>query len=189
VEVKLGTDGEILIRHEALMTGYFKDAETTAMVFTDEGFLKTGDQGTIDQQGFLTITGRVKDQFKTNKAKFVAPAPIELKLLANTDIEQVCVVGLGLPQPIALIVLTAAAKAKQQEEVVSGIRKTLEAVNPQLETYEQIEKAVILKEGWTIENGMLTPSLKLNLLFGNSAGKRGTKYEVRTSITSNNLEL
>ena len=94
------------------MVGYFKDPETTKRVFTPDGFLKTGDKGTIDQDGFLTITGRLKDQFKTDKAKFIAPAPIETKLLANKDIEQVCVVGSGIPQPIALDCLVGSGERK-----------------------------------------------------------------------------
>ena len=143
------------------MTGYFKDPETTATVFTSDGFLKTGDKGTIDEDGFLTITGRLKDQFKTDKAKFIAPAPIETKLLANKDIEQVCVVGSGIPQPIALIVLSAAAKAKAVEVVVNSLAYSLTEINLSLENYERLAKAVILKEDWTIENGLMTPSLKV----------------------------
>jgi long-chain acyl-CoA synthetase len=161
VDVKCDTDGEILIRHPAIMKGYFKDPMTTAKVFTEDGFLRTGDQGTIDAQGFLTITGRVKDQFKTDKAKFVAPAPIELKLLANKDIDQVCVVGTGLPQPIALITLSSNALAKSRDVVSTDIKRTVEDVNKTLEKHEHIQASVILKENWTIENGLMTPSLKV----------------------------
>lgn len=161
VEVKLEPSGEVLVRHAALMKGYLKDAETTAAVFTADGFLKTGDTGTIDEDGFLTITGRIRDQFKTDKAKFVAPAPIELKLLSNTDIEQVCVVGKGIPQPIALIVLSPAARSKPEHEVMRSLATTFENVNKTAEDYERLEKGVILRDGWTIENGFLTPTLKI----------------------------
>jgi long-chain acyl-CoA synthetase len=161
VDVKCDTDGEILVRHPALMKGYFKDPLTTAKVFTEDGFLRTGDQGAIDAQGFLTITGRVKDQFKTDKAKFVAPAPIELKLLANTDIDQVCVVGTGLPQPIALVTLSLNAQEKSKESVAADIQRTLEEVNSVLEKHEDLQLAVILNDNWTIENGLMTPSLKV----------------------------
>jgi long-chain acyl-CoA synthetase len=161
VDVKCDADGEILVRHPALMKGYFKDPVTTAKVFTEDGFLRTGDQGAIDAQGFLTITGRVKDQFKTDKAKFVAPAPIELKLLSNTDIDQVCVVGTGLPQPIALVTLSSNALVKSREGVSADIKKIVEDVNKTLEKHEHIQVAVILKESWTIENGLMTPSLKV----------------------------
>lgn len=161
VDVKLSEEGEILVKHPGLMLGYYKDPETTAQTFTSDGYLKTGDKGSIDKEQFLTITGRIKDQFKTDKAKFVAPGPIETKLLANKDIEQVCVVGMGIPQPIALIVLSAAGKAKSKNDITQSLSSTVEAVNKSLEHFEQLEKAVILKDEWTIENGLMTPSLKV----------------------------
>ena len=161
VQCRLGEEGEILTKHPGLMLGYFRDPETTNSVFTPDGFLKTGDKGTIDKDGFLTITGRLKDQFKTDKAKFIAPAPIETKLLANKDIEQVCVVGSGVPQPIALIILSAAAKAKTLEIVADSLTQSLTTINLSLENYERLAKAVILKSDWTIENGLMTPSLKV----------------------------
>jgi long-chain acyl-CoA synthetase len=120
-----------------------------------------GDKGVIDREGYLTITGRIKDQFKTDKAKFVAPGPIETKLLANKDIEQVCVVGMGIPQPIALMILSAAGKSKSRDDLSQSLSQTLESVNKSLEHFEQLEKAVILKDEWTIENGLMTPSLKV----------------------------
>lgn len=161
VEVKLSEEGEVLIRHGALMTGYYRDEVTTRQVFTDDGFLRTGDKGHIDAEGFLTITGRVKDQFKTDKGKFIAPMPIELGLLANRDIGQVCVVGMGIPQPIALMVLSEQGKTKARAEIIASITKTLASVNASLESYERVEKAVILEQDWTLDNGLLTPSLKL----------------------------
>lgn len=161
VEVKVSEDGEVLIRHAGLMKGYFKDEATTTSVFTQDGFLRTGDKGTIDAEGFLTITGRLKDQFKTDKAKFIAPAPIELELSANTDIEQCCVVGMGIPQPIALITLSLNGKAKSKEEIRTSLEDILVDVNAKLESYEKLEKAVILSKPWTIENGLMTPSLKV----------------------------
>jgi long-chain acyl-CoA synthetase len=161
VDVKCDDHGEILIRHQALMKGYYKDPVTTASVFTEDGFLRTGDQGTIDAHGFLTITGRVKDQFKTDKAKFIAPAPMELKLSYNTDIDQVCVVGTGLPQPIALVTLSAAGREKSQQSVETDMEKTIDQVNKTLEKYEHIQAAVILKNNWNIENGLLTPTMKI----------------------------
>jgi Long-chain acyl-CoA synthetases (AMP-forming) len=160
-EVKLSEDGEILVRSRALMKGYFKDDETTRTVFTADGFLRTGDSGEIDAEGFLTITGRVRDQFKTDKGKFIAPAPIEKIILSNTDIEQVCVVGMGLPQPVALINLSATGQNRSRIEVINSLESTLKKLNPTLEFYERIEKIVVMKETWSIENGLLTPSLKL----------------------------
>jgi long-chain acyl-CoA synthetase len=143
------------------MQGYYNDPETTSKVFTMDGFLRTGDQGSIDEEGFLTITGRIKDQFKTDKAKFIAPAPIELKILANRDVEQVCVVGTNIPQPIALITLTATARSKSKENVATELQNTIKKVNETLESYEHLKTAIVLKQDWTIENGLLTPSMKV----------------------------
>ncbi|NJM24798.1 MAG: AMP-binding protein [Bacteroidia bacterium] len=160
-EMKLSDEGEILIRHKALMLGYYKDPETTASTFTSDGFLRTGDRGAVDADGFLTVTGRMKDQFKTDKGKFIAPAPIELALLANTDIEQVCVVGMGIPQPIALVVPSAQGLAKERHAFETSLADTLKAVNKGLESYEKLQALVVMRAGWTIENGLLTPSMKV----------------------------
>ena len=161
VDVRIDENGEILIRSEALMQGYFKDPLTTAAVMTEDGFLRTGDQGSVDVQGFLTITGRVKDQFKTDKAKFVAPAPIELKFAANPMIDHICVVGTGLPQPIALLTLTEIARGISREEVESALQNNITNINETLEKYEHIQVAVVVKESWSIESGLLTPSMKI----------------------------
>lgn len=161
VEVKRGDQNEILVRHRALMTGYFKDPDTTKSVFTPDGFLRTGDQGEIDPDGFLTITGRIKDQFKTDKAKFISPAHIELSLSTSEDIEQVCVVGTGIPQPLALVVLSEKGKGKDQSVLIRDLEKTLGEVNQGLEDYEKLHTLVVLKEEWTIMNGLMTPSLKV----------------------------
>jgi len=160
VETKISNEGEILIRHAALMKGYYKDEATTKAVFTNDGYLRTGDQGSIDAEGYLTITGRVKDQFKTDKAKFIAPALIETKL-TNPDLDQICVVGMGIPQPIALVVLSASGKAKPKQQLEQELEALLNRVNPTLESYEQLTTVVILKDEWTIENGLLTPSMKV----------------------------
>jgi long-chain acyl-CoA synthetase len=161
IEVKLTGEGEVLVKHLGLMTGYYKDPETTSDIFTIDGFLKTGDKGIIDADGFLTITGRLKDQFKTDKAKYIAPAPIELKLLSNPDIEQVCVVGVGIPQPIVLTILSSIGKIKSRESITQSLSDSIAQLNKGLEHYERLEKAVVMRGEWTIDNGMLTPSLKL----------------------------
>jgi long-chain acyl-CoA synthetase len=161
VDVKLSEEGELQMKHPGLMMGYYREPQLTAAAFTPDGFLKTGDKAEIDAEGFMTITGRIKDQFKTDKAKFVDPAPIELKLMMNADIEQVCVVGQGIPQPIALTVLSATGKTKSKEVIAESIAKTLEWINPQLESYERIKAAIILQTDWTIENGLMTPTMKV----------------------------
>lgn len=161
VEVKFSDEQEILTRHVALMMGYYKEPEMTKQVFTEDGFLKTGDQGAIDAEGFLTITGRVKDLFKTDKGKYISPAPIEMKLLKNTDIEQVCVVGMGIPQPIALINLSLSGKQKSKEDLIQSLTASVNEVNPTIEHYEHLKKVVVMKEEWTINNGMMTPTMKV----------------------------
>ena len=159
-DVKLSDQNEIMIKHDALMDGYYKDEEQTNDTIKD-GWLYTGDEGEIDSEGFLKITGRVKDIFKTSKGKYVAPSPIELKLSANKNIEQVCIVGTEIPQPIALVVLSDRGRDKTQEDLISSLEKTLEVVNPKLEKHEKIHNIIIVKEEWTIENNLLTPTMKI----------------------------
>lgn len=161
VEVKFSEEDEIMTRHEALMMGYYREPEMTAEVMTPDGYLRTGDQGKLDKDGFLTITGRVKDLFKTDKGKYISPAPIEMKLLHNPDIEQVCVVGMGIPQPIALIILSAAGKARAKEDLIKSLEASILEINPTVEHYEELKKAVIMKEDWTIANGLMTPTMKV----------------------------
>ena len=161
VEIKLSDEGEILTRHSGMMSGYYKAPELTAEMMTSDGFIKTGDKGAIDAEGFMTITGRIKDLFKTDKGKYVAPGPIEARLLANSDIEQVCVVGMGIPQPIALTILSATGKSKSREAIIESLSHSLNQVNSVLESYEKLETAVVMKDTWTVENGLMTPTLKV----------------------------
>ncbi len=161
LKVKIADDGEIRVKSPALTQGYFKEPQLTQELFDEEGFLKTGDKGEIDSQGFLTITGRIKDQFKTDKGKYISPAPIEMKLATNPDLESVCVVGMGVPQPMALVVLSPVGKAKSKDEIIGSLNATISAVNPELEAYEQVEKVVVMKQDWTVENGLMTPTLKV----------------------------
>jgi len=139
--------------------GYYKMPEQTKESFVADGFLKTGDIGEYNHD-YLFITGRIKDQFKTDKGKYIAPAPIELELLKNSHIEQICIVGMGIPQPIALITLSEIAKKLSHSDLEISLTKSLQNINPTLEKHEKIEKFVIMKEDWTMENGLLTPTLK-----------------------------
>ena len=159
-DVKLSDQNEIMIKHDALMDGYYKDEEQTNDTIKN-GWLYTGDEGEIDSEGFLKITGRVKDIFKTSKGKYVAPSPIELKLSANKNIEQVCIVGTEIAQPIALVVLSDRGRNKTKEDLISSLEKTLEVVNPKLEKHEKIHNIIIVNEEWTIENNLLTPTMKI----------------------------
>jgi long-chain acyl-CoA synthetase len=161
VKTKLSSEGEICVLNNCLMTGYYKNPKATAEVFDEEGYLRTGDIGEYDHDGFLTITGRVKDQFKTDKGKYISPSHMELMLSGNTNIEQICIVGTGIPQPIALITLSELGQLKSKEELVASLMETVNSVNPSLEKHEKIEKVIIMKEDWNVDNGLTTPSLKV----------------------------
>lgn len=161
VQVKLSPEGEICIKNKCLMKGYFKAPELTASVFDEEGYFKTGDIGEYDHEGYLTITGRVKDQFKTDKGKYISPAPLELKMANNEDVDQICIVGTGIPQPIALVTLSEIGKAKSKESLSAGLTQTLKQINTNVEKHEKIEKVIIMKEDWNIANGLITPTMKV----------------------------
>lgn len=141
--------------------GYYKEPQLTQELFTSDGWLKTGDQGHLDQDGFISIIGRVKDNFKTAKGHYVAPAPIENKLSTHELVEQVCVVGIDLPQPIALVVLSAHGKTAPALELQKSFLQLINETNPALKNYEHLKKVVIVKEDWTIENECLTPTMKI----------------------------
>lgn len=158
---RLSEEGEIQLKSDALMTGYFKEPGKTKEMFTEDGYLRTGDIGEYDHDGYLSITGRIKDQFKTDKGKYITPAQIEMKLTKNTDIEQVCVVGMGIAQPIALIVPSESGNAKNKEDLETSLTETVQKVNETLMAHEKLAKVVIMKEHWTVENGLMTPSMKV----------------------------
>ena len=161
VSSKLSEEGEILIKNKCLMKGYFKEPELTRDSFTADGYLKTGDIGEYDHDGFLSITGRLKDQFKTDKGKYISPSHIELNMEKNADIEQICVVGTGIPQPIALVTISEMGKAKKKEELSKSLAASVDEINPTLEKHEKLEKVIVMKEEWKVDNGLLTPSLKV----------------------------
>lgn len=161
LKVKFSDSNEIRVLSEGNMQGYYKEPELTAEMFDEEGYLKTGDIGELDADGYLIITGRVKDQFKTDKGKYIAPAPIETRMLSNHHLEQVCVVGTGIPQPIALVTLSDSGKMQPEDALYAQLEADLQQLNKTLEKHERIEKIVILSNSWTVENGLLTPSLKV----------------------------
>jgi len=160
-EVRLGESNGIQVKHKGLMKGYYKEPEKTLEAFTADGFLKTGDEGFIDEEGFLKITGRIKDLFKTAKGKYVAPSPIEMKFSTSAVVEQVCVIGSGLPQPMALLNLSETGKKRGTEELDADLKKTLLDINGSLDSHEKVDKIIVLEEQWLVENNLLTPSLKI----------------------------
>ncbi len=159
--MRIAADGEIQFKHPAVMEGYYKDPEKTAETFTEDGWLRTGDRGRIDEDGYLYITGRVKDIFKTLKGKYVAPAPIEGAMARNTLIDQLCLVGSGLNQPLLLVSLNDAGRAMSREEAGKNLVADMEIVNGPLEAHEQIAKIVVVNDVWTIDNGLMTPTMKV----------------------------
>lgn len=167
VECKISEVGEVLVKSPCNMMGYYKNPELTAQSYTEDGFLKTGDMGVIDEQGRLKITGRVKELFKTSKGKYIAPVPIENRLNGHELIEAVCVTGPSFSQPFALVMLPL-EEHKQVEQnpneaarVESEMTELLNHVNGQLEAHEKLSCIVVVKDLWTMENGFLTPTMKI----------------------------
>ncbi|MGC8115941.1 AMP-binding protein [Metapseudomonas otitidis] len=165
VEVRISEEGEVQVRSGATMQGYYKDPERTAETITPDGFLRTGDKGEQDADGNLRLTGRIKEIFKTSKGKYVAPAPIENRLAVHTRIEQVCVVGDGLPQPMALCVLSEVGRQEAgngiREQLEGSLRALLDEVNQALDKHERLLGLVLVKDVWAVDNGFLTPTLKI----------------------------
>jgi len=152
--------GEILMKMPWMMKGYYKEPELTAEVLVDD-WLHTGDKGTIDEDGYFKIVGRVKDAFKTSKGKFIVPTELEHHFSDNDFIEQICVAGLGIAQPVALINLSEIALGLQPEQVTSQLEIHLNEVNSNLHGHERISTVIIAKEAWSPDNNMLTPTLKI----------------------------
>ena len=159
--LRIAEDGEIQCKHDGNTPGYYKDPEKTAELWTEDGYLRTGDRGQIDADGYLFITGRVKEIFKTLKGKYVAPAPVEGKFGTNTAVEQLCLVGAGLFQPMLVLSLNADARKLPRAQVEAGLIETMKAVNDTLEPHEEICKIVVTRDSWTIDNGLMTPTMKV----------------------------
>jgi long-chain acyl-CoA synthetase len=166
VEVKISEEGEVLIRSPGKMIGYYKEPELTEQAFTADGFFRTGDKGERRPDGLLKLTGRVKELFKTAKGKYVAPAPIENKINEHPLIELSCVSGVGQPAAYALVVPAENIRPKLNEPEVRAqlereLKPWLDEVNSKLVDYEKLQMFVICSEAWSIENGMLTPTMKI----------------------------
>jgi len=161
VEIKIDNDSdEVLMRGPFMMLGYYNDMETTNKTIID-GWLHTGDKGKIDSDGHLYITGRVKDTFKTSKGEFIDPAKIETFFGEVKYFSQMCVVGLGIPQPIMLVNISDLGKKLEKKELIEKLEKKLESVNSTLFNYLRVSTIVICKEEWTPQNEILTPTMKI----------------------------
>jgi long-subunit acyl-CoA synthetase (AMP-forming) len=166
VQVKLTEEGEILIKSPGTMVGYYKRPDLDAEVFTADGFFRTGDKGERQANGMLKLTGRVKELFKTSKGKYVAPAPIENLINANPLIELSMVSGVGQPSAYAIVVLAETVRPKQNDpefrkHVDTELAQLLKSVNGNLADYEKLQFLVVAQEPWSVENGLLTPTMKI----------------------------
>jgi long-chain acyl-CoA synthetase len=160
VEVKISDIGELLIRAEGCTPGYYQQPEKTAELWQN-GWLHTGDKAYIDDDGFIFITGRVKDYFKTIQGKFVAPPPIEGLFAHNMHAEQQCLLGRGFSKTVMVTVLSDAAAALESAVVQTSVLDTIASINAEIEKHARIGAVIISKDHWTIENEILTPTLKI----------------------------
>jgi long-chain acyl-CoA synthetase len=166
VEVKISDEGEILIKSPGNMMCYYKQPELTAECYTEDGYFRTGDRGERDEEGRLKITGRVKELFKTSKGKYVAPVPIENLINNNHHVEMCCVTGSGQPQAFALVLLAEDLRPKLSDSTVRAqieaeLEGLLKEVNQEVEAFERLQFLVVVKDPWLIENGFLTPTMKM----------------------------
>ncbi len=166
VQVRLAEDGEILIKSPGQFTGYYRRPDLNAQAFTPDGFFRTGDKGERTSDGMLKVTGRVKELFKTAKGEYVAPAPIENLLNVHPMIELSMVSGVGQPAAYAMVVLAEELRprlgdAGVRAQVQTELARLLEDVNRQLAAHERLKMIVVANEPWSIENGFLTPTLKI----------------------------
>ncbi|MBN7796798.1 AMP-binding protein [Parahaliea mediterranea] len=160
VEYRISEEGELVVRSDGNTPGYYKDPEKTAELLRD-GWLHTGDKARVDEDGFIYITGRVKDYFKTIQGKFVAPPPIEGSFAKNPHTEQQCLLGRGYSKTVMVAVLTGDAQALDSSTVEQSVRETLESINDTLEKHARIGAVILSREPWSIESGVLTPTMKI----------------------------
>lgn len=166
VETRINDDGEIQIKSPGDMLGYYKSPELTAECYTADGFFRTGDRGEYSQDGLLRITGRLKEIFKTSKGKYVAPAPIENLLNANSRIELSCISGPGRPACHAVVQLADDLRrnlddASFRQRLAPELEALLRSVNERVEEYEKVQFLAVVKEEWDTANNFLTPTLKI----------------------------
>ena len=176
VEVRIASDGEIETRGPQVMRGYYNKPEETRAVFTADGWFKTGDIGTLDEEGFLRITDRKKELFKTSGGKYIAPQPIEQLIKGSRFVNQVVLIGNGRKFPAALVVpdwerIESYAQLKgikgthaelcRHPRIIDLMQRQIAGLTPELAQYERVKKVALLEKEFTIEGGELTPTLKV----------------------------
>jgi long-chain acyl-CoA synthetase len=178
LNVKIASDGEILVKGPSVMMAYYNNPDESKACFDEQGFFKTGDIGHIDDDGYLFITDRKKEMFKTSGGKYIAPQVIENKMKSSKFIDQIMVIGEGQKMPCAIIqpdfiYIQEWAKAQglqlgnqpesiiQSPELLKAIRADIDAVNSTLGAWEQVKMFELSTETWSVENGLLTPTMKL----------------------------
>lgn len=177
VEIRIAPDGEIETRGPNVMRGYFNKPEETRAVFTSDGWFKTGDIGTIDKDGYLCITDRKKELFKTSGGKYISPQPIEQAIKGSRFVGQIVLIGAERKFPAALIVpdweqidsyvrlkgieTKSRAELCKNERIIDLFQRQIEALTPNLAKYERIKRIALLENEFTIEGGELTPTLKV----------------------------
>ena len=178
LQVKIADDGEILVKGSSVTQGYLNKPEQTKEAFTEDGFFKTGDIGHIDEEGFLIITDRKKEMFKTSGGKYVAPQMIENKAKASRFIEQIMVVGEGEKMPCAFVqpefdfvkrwaelhnldIGQTPEEMVKSPELKKRIEREIDKLKQKLGNWEQVKRIELTPEIWSVDNGMLTPTMKL----------------------------
>ena len=177
VEIRIAADGEIETRGPNVMAGYYNRPEETRAVFTPDGWFKTGDIGSIDSDGFLRITDRKKELFKTSGGKYISPQPIEQAIKGSRFVSQVVLIGDGRKFPAALIVpdwelinsytklkgIQAQSRAElcSNPRIIDLFERQIARLTPDLARYEKIKAIALVENEFTIEGGELTPTLKV----------------------------
>jgi long-chain acyl-CoA synthetase len=189
VQRRIEEDGEILIKSPGTMKGYYKQPELDAEVFTADGFFRTGDLGETLPDGQLKLTGRKKELFKTAKGKYVAPAPIENMINESPMVELCLVSGVGQSSAYAIVVPAEGLRPQLKDPAVRSefeaeMKAVLDRVNAKVADYEQLSRIVVAKDPWTIDNGQLTPTMKIKRakIEANVAGSVDKWYETKSQV-------